>query len=48
VVLVPFVMLPLALSFPPVPAAVVGLTFFSAFEDAFLYASRVLGPDLLK
>jgi hypothetical protein len=41
-------MLPPSLSFPPVPAAEVGLTFFSAFEEAFLNASIVLGPDLLK
>jgi hypothetical protein len=25
----------------------VGLTFFSAAEEAFLYAASVLGPDLL-
>lgn len=38
---------PFSLSLPPVPAVDVGDTFSVAFSEAFLNASRVLGPDAL-
>jgi hypothetical protein len=39
--------LPFSLILPPVPAVDVGDTFSVAFSEAFLNASRVLGPDAL-
>jgi hypothetical protein len=38
----------LSVRLPPVPALEVGETLVEASAEAFLYASRVLGPEALK